>query len=64
MGFTENNKGTRKRLYFQIYPLKQRRITTKNTGTKKLPATLQRPFLPLPRYPLRSGATAGTVTDS
>ena len=29
MGFTENNKGARKRFIFLIYPLKQRRITHK-----------------------------------
>ena len=48
---------------FLIYPLKQRRITTKNTGTKKIASNVAETIPPIPTHCVLR-ATAGTVTDS
>ncbi len=51
MGFTENNKDAESAFMFLIYPLKQRRITTKNTGTKKIASNVAETIPPITPIP-------------
>ncbi len=64
MGFTENNKGTRKRLYVSDLSFKATADHHKeHRYEEELPSNV-RPFRPYPDTHCVLRATAGTVTDS
>ena len=52
MGFTGIIKAPESAFMFLIYPLKQRRITTKNTGTKKIASNVAETIPPITPIPL------------